>query len=909
MITRSRRALDHRFLAAVMARVMATVLVAILGSASTPAVLGLAGVAEAATDQPPACVLAAGGRPAASLALLPNSGKAATAAASDLAAILERMTGSPFAADGDPQGQTPCVVIGLASEWARLSGDETPQKRLAKATPESFLLQSTPNRLLILGKDSAGASHGVYTVLRDLGCRWFFITADWEVVPRLPDIAVRADRVEGPAMMVRVLSNGAGTGASSRLFETWCRRNRLGSAYGAQAVKHSYASYVPKSLFKEHPDWFAWVSKDGLTKGTEQNGEQPCTTHPEVVKAVKEGVLAELRRKREATGESPALVSVSPNDGTPNMCRCDRCMAAGTYGDCALLLANQAAEAIASDFPETKVGFLAYGRASTLPVRVTEAHPNVLASVATNFNGSTSVPRLIEQWPKIVGHVTIYDYYAIAAWGSQEPDNGQPNVASISRSLRNWHAAGIEGVNGEMENDWGSCGHRLWAFAEFAWNPALEPDAVMDDFFERCWGGAAGPMSRYYGRWENGDTATPRVLRLAFNDLEEAARTADTPEVGRRVDQMSLYLYWLLLTRAFKETDDEAVKNRIAVEGDLFQYRWRDSFMVQFTPALFSVDRPARIGFEPGEVALLRTAAVQRFLPGDAPSIDLKTVPPTADLVPASAPAADRAPAAGGRMEDFFTTASYLFRAKAGENVQVVFRPEPPSSRAVAANPKLAAAATDGRDPLLMNDDETDKMGRFQVWDLGPDGRSEEYLLEKNPPDSEGRPLELDFKPPRDGLYRLNVKLVKGSVHANFKGRPHVMAACLKESKSLLRFRKAAEGAPAGNTQKGLTATFFFFVPAGTRAFVLEASAPGRKEVKATIETPSKGPLGTIPIAAAGEQVVEVPPGQDGGIWSVRFDGASLRLGIGGIPPFVAVRPDLLLVPRGSAVTGAGGTR
>ncbi|NDC63325.1 MAG: DUF4838 domain-containing protein, partial [Planctomycetia bacterium] len=794
---------------------------------------------------------------------------------------------------------------------------DAPVKRLEKAAPESFLLQSSARRLLILGRDDAGASHGVYTVLRDLGCRWFFLTADWEVVPRMADVAVKADRVEGPALRVRILSNGAGSGASARLFETWCRRNRLGSAYGGQAVHHSYASYVPKSLFKEHPDWFAWVSTDGLGKGTEQNGEQPCTTHPEVVKRVKEGVLADLRRKRDATGEPPAIVSVSPNDGTPNMCRCDRCMAAGTYGDCALLLANQAAEAIAAEFPATLVGFLAYGRASTLPVKVRTAHPNVLASVATSFNGGTSVPRLIEEWPKIVRHVTIYDYYAIGAWGSKQPDNTQPTVASISRSLRSWHARGIEGVNGEMENDWGSCGHRFWAFAECAWNPAVDPAAAMDDFLSRCWGRAAGPMRRYYSRWENGEKATPRVLRLAMADLEEAARTAEAPEVVRRVDQLSLYLHWLLLNRAFQEATDDDAKNRIAVEGDLFQYRWRESFMVQFTPALFSVDRPARIGFRPEEVASLRAETVERFLSGSGPPIELRTVPPTADLGQPSPDSAPRPAADAGRLEDFFAEASYLFRATAGETVQVVFRPEPPSAKAAAASTKPSEPPADGLDPIPMDvageEASAEKMGRFQVWYLGPDGLAEDYCLENNPPDPAGRPLQLDFKPARDGLYRLNARVRKGGVHADFEARPHVIAAGLKESRSLLRFHKTTDAAPAGDTRKGLAATFFFFVPTGTRAFTIEASCPGRKQVMAAVEPLGAGSGGTaanaaaaadpVPIDAAGERVIEVPAGGDGRIWRLRLDASHVRLGLGGIPAFVATSPELLLVPR-DAVRG-----
>lgn len=861
----------------------------------SPLAAGLAVVALVAAPAPAEeFVIAKGAKVAASIALLPDAGGLAERAAADLAGTLSTMTGGTVAMADDAQANTPLIVVGQAADWAKLARDDEPVRRLAEAAPESFFLKSSARRLLVLGKDAAGTSHGVATLLHDLGCRWYFITKDWEVIPRKPDVAIDADRVEGPAMKVRILSNGAGAGASSRLFETWCRRNRLGSAYGDRAVNHSYANFVPKSLFKEHPDWFARVSKDGETEGKEQNGEQPCTTHPEVVKLVTEGVLAQLRRARETTGKAPPLVSVSPNDGTPNMCRCSRCMAAGSYGDCALLLANQAAEAIQKEFPETVVGFLAYGRASALPEKVRQGHPNVLASVATSFNGGTSVPRLIQEWPRIVPHVTIYDYYAIGAWGSQSPDNNEPTVEQIGRSLRQWHAAGIEGVNAEMENDWASCGHRFWAFARLTWDPAMESRSVFEDFLANAFGPAAEPMRRYYARWENGEKASPRVLRLAFVDLEEAAKlAADDPAVLQRVDQMSLYLYWHLLTRGFNASTDEEERNRIALEGDLFQYRWRNAFMVQLTPALFSVDRPARIGFAPEEVAALRRKAVERFLPDTKQPVDVASVAIAQDLVPLAKPPRDTGNR--GPLQDFFAAASYLFRANEGERVEVVFTGE---SKPSAATKEATGALAVDRDPLPMEDGGADRVGRFQLWYLGEDGGEEAYVFERNPGDPAGRPLTLSFKAPKDGLYRLNARLRNGGMRADFGSRPHVIAAPLRERKNLLAAYRQAVAAAPGTSGRGHVATYSLFVPKGTRAFVIQMSAPGRKTLAPVVKDASGRVVLQAEVGPDEDQIITVPKGRDGEVWSVAVEAGTLRIGLGGVPPFLAESPESLLVPR-----------
>lgn len=840
-------------------------------------------------------VLAKKGQPAAALVLLPNSGPLAEQTATDLARVLGKMTGATFDLAADPL-KTPALVVGLASEWTRLAKEEAPEKRLATAAPESFLLQSSPSRLLVLGKDAEGVLHGVYTLLRDLGCRWYFLGKDWEVIPQLKDVAMKADRVEGPAMKVRILSNGAGAGASARLFEIWARRNRLGSAYGKQAVHHSYAGYVPKALFKEHPEYFAWVSKDGETKGTVQNGEQPCTTHPEVVKRFKEGALAGLTRQKEATGQAPRLISISPNDGTPNMCRCERCLATGSYGDCALLLANQVAETIHAAFPETLVGFLAYGRAGALPIRVTQGHPNVLASIATGYNWKNSVPRLIEAWPKVVRHATIYEYYAIGASGARAPDNTEPNVASIAQTLRAWHARGIEGVNGEMENDWGSCGHRFWSFAEFAWNPALRPEAVMDDFYAKCWGEAAAPMRRYYERWESGQRANPRVLRLAFQDLDEAARLAKSPEILRRVDHLSLFLYWNLLTRAFRETKEEEAKNQIALEGDLLQYRWRDAFMVQF---LYSADRPAKIGYAPAEVAALRAAVVQRFLPATAPDVDVGGGHISQDLLPLRDQQDLKPFLKCERDEGFYSSASHLFRAKAGEVVRADFEISGgPSTEAAAARPP-ADEAPEPRDAAPA-ETTAKKLGRFQVWFLGPEGRDLEFVHEENPMVPNASAYRFEFTAPTDGLYRLNARVVnKGGVRASFAGRPHVMEARPLGRKNVLRLEKLSNGATEGAGHAVATTRWYFYVPKGTRAFAIEAACSGRsKPLLAAFETADGRAVMTEAVPAGGELLARVPAGKDGAVWKVELDSDRSSFGISGAPPFVAGHPDQLLVPR-----------
>lgn len=831
-------------------------------------------------------VIAKNGRPEASVVALPDSGILTKKAVADLLATLKKMTGSEFEKSDDPK-KVPAIVVGLASEWAKLTGDGEPVKALAGAEPESFLLRSAGGRLLILGKDDNGASHGVYTLLRDLGCRWYFLTDDWAVIPQRKDIRVSENRVEAPTLRNRGLSNGAGHGgASARLFEDWKRRNRLGSAYGT-GLHHSYANFVPPTLFKERPELFAWVSKDGEGKGTFQNGAQPCTTHPEVIEMFKKGALERLREIKARTGKAPNILPVSPNDGTNNMCRCERCIAVGTYGDTALLLANQVAEAIHEEFPETLVGFLAYGRAGDIPKNIRKGHPNTLASIAAGFNYKNSVPRLIQEWLKIVPRTIIYEYYAIGAWGAWEPDNILPNVDYISQSLRSWRDKGLGGVEGEISNEWASCGLRLWAFAELGWDLSQDPKALREDFYKHAWGAAAEPMRRYFERWESGQAATPRALRQAFHDLDKAAALANTPEIANRVDQMSIYLYWYLLRRAYDPTDTANIEkqNLIAKEGDMLQYRARNMYLSQIDGAVFKVYRPVPDRFSREEVAVLRRTALERFLSESEEGSDLKN-DFTMNLIPVA-----QAASSPKEMRPAFSRASYIFRAKAGEKIEFQLAPDGEISAGVrptgAENAELTGV------PVEANELDSETGCRLQLWFLGPDGRDQDFVEEIKKGVVVGQAVPLSFVAPKDGLYRINSQMAAPSSQASldFGVRPYVIAAHINQRKEFLQPRLARAG---GNNANAET-RYYFYVPKGTEAFVVNPQSS--TAVPISFLAADGTVIEEVSAADKPECLVRVPKERDGAVWELRAPGAQAIL-LSGVPPWLSTTADRLLIPK-----------
>lgn len=329
------------------------------------------------------------------------------------------------------------------------------------------------------------------------------------------------------------------------------------------------------------------------------------------------------------------------------------------------------------------------------------------------------------------------------------------------------------------------------------------------------------------------------------------------------------------------------------MEGDLFQYRWRDAFLVQLTPALFDVDRPVPVGFTAAEAAELRVADLKRFLPRGRQT-DVAAIPPGVPLVPARDRKGFKPLPAAPRSAAFFTESSHVCRATAGETVRVVFRGQPAGKEAAVAGDAVTGDAVAG-DAVTMPVAGDGGFGRFQVWWLGADGNEESFVAEWNPDAGDGRPRRLEFVADRAGLYRVNAKCKSGGVHADFGDRPVAVAAPLVDRRDWLPFRKSGDAEPPPKGRPG--APLYLHVPKGTRSLVLELQAPGRTTIPLAIDTATGRSVLAAAVPSGSEIVVDVPRGQDGMAWSLRADAPSLRLAIGGVPPLVAAHPDLLLVP------------
>ena len=98
---------------------------------------------------------------------------------------------------------------------------------------------------------------------------------------------------------------------------------KYGGKTGQSLISHSFGSQIPTAKYgKEHPEYFALRGGKRLSDVRDDwSQSQPCLTNPDVLRIVKEAVLAELKAHPEREN-----ISVSQNDNAAH-CLCPKCKA------------------------------------------------------------------------------------------------------------------------------------------------------------------------------------------------------------------------------------------------------------------------------------------------------------------------------------------------------------------------------------------------------------------------------------------------------------------------------------------------------------------------------------------------------------------------------------------------------
>ena len=274
----------------------------------------------------------------------------------DLASYLKRSTGKEFktVAEGEyrPGEGLPIYVGRCRATEEALRGD------LAGLDRDAYIVAVEPARVMLVGARPWSTYWAVCQFLEDyVGVRWLIPGPLGEDVPQHSSLAVPAGKkIHVPALRSRLWSGAHHAG-------DWNLRQRIRSR---DHFHHNLIRiFTPEKYWDTHPEYFPMHGNQRYRPGKEDHAWQPCM-------GIEGTVQAAADAAREAFRKDPTLESFSfgMNDGQ-GWCECPACKAIdrpipdwhGFSGDKSVLYytwLNKVAENLEKDYPDKKLGCLAY---------------------------------------------------------------------------------------------------------------------------------------------------------------------------------------------------------------------------------------------------------------------------------------------------------------------------------------------------------------------------------------------------------------------------------------------------------------------------------------------------------------------------------------------------------------------
>lgn len=507
-----------------------------------------------------------------------------SAAVDDLLATLNRMTGKEFVRTS-PAGESPTGII-----LRQAGAPDVPaaaKKRLPTASKESCCIwPDGEDRLWIISRSDTGLAHAVYLYLEQLGCRWYFPSAKWTLIPKRDDIRLTEPIVRSPAFRSRMFSGTGGFGGKlpldpERTLQTrwmdWQRRNRFGGEFRVSGHTGEAFNVKHRKELEAHPEWRAMIDGNRVPWSLTAKF---CAGNPEVVDLYVQDRLEFYRQARKRDPDAPRAwaVSVEPADGGGH-CTAPESLAIGSVSDRVFHVANEVARAVRAEIPGGHVSLFAYNEHAAVPTIPIE--PNVYVQVIPYaFQRTGMTPdQLLDAWSRKVSRMGVYDYWSIPDWSHDLP-SFDPLEFGPDR-LRGWHRRGVDSFLCESTFSSGAMGPAWFLTSRLAWNPDTDINALFDEFISNCFGRSAEPMRRMLTRWSRGFYLTSHELALSFRDVDEARQLAEDQTVAARVADYGRYLQYLRLRFEYLQSKRGSAERGAAADR-LMRYLWSiyDSSMI-----------------------------------------------------------------------------------------------------------------------------------------------------------------------------------------------------------------------------------------------------------------------------------------------------------------------------------------
>ncbi len=443
-----------------------------------------------------------------------------------------------------------------------------------KWKPEVAALTEYPENLVLGVQQEYGTANAVYTFLQDhLGVRWIWPGEIGEVIAPQDRIAIAPISFRyHPQIRSR-----SGILTYSRLggkmhygkSQDWARRQRVQLDSLTVGGGHGFSDWWER-FHETNPDFFA-LQPDGTRSGyPSPKYAKLCESNPAVWDQWMKEVGAQLEERPDQT-----VFNASANDGwTSGHCVCENCLAwdhpegelrkfswkglnqeAVSLSDRQVTFANVLAKKLKERYPDKEYFVLisAYGHSRPAPLKAVPDENVIISSVA-NFLTRPNLPD--EASPQGTLHRDQF-----SAWGKVAPNLfWRPNQARLMTAKPNIPISQtIEDIRFVADNqsigifvdtvweNWATRGPLYYILSQMAWNPQQDGAALMEDYYNRGFGKAAGDMKEYWTymeeKWEQSQERVLTSLELfdeeffkkAYGILEQAdASLKGEPEIYKK---------------------------------------------------------------------------------------------------------------------------------------------------------------------------------------------------------------------------------------------------------------------------------------------------------------------------------------------------------------------------------------
>ncbi len=721
--------------------------------------------------------------------------------------------------------------------------------------PERYTITSSDTDVEVVGGSDLAVQHAVWDLLYRLGYRQYFATANWEIVPKLDAIEVDFDVDEEPDYRSRRVWYGYGTNSwNVEQYERWVARNRMGGAFELR-TGHAWGGIMRRHAdeFAAHPEWLALIDGERVEPS---EAAKFCVSNEALRKLVVQDVLAQA-------DADPGLDSISldPTDGR-GWCECQACAAIGSPSNRVILLANEAAAAL-EDAGHSRMWIGTYAYAGHARAPTIKPHPKVIVSVATAFSDRTA-DELLAEWDEAgVNQVGIREYHSVVTWDRNLPGRSRAsNSEYLLETIPKFHGYGARFYSSESGDSWAAHGLGHFLSARLLWDvsEAERFDQIFNRFIEDCFGDAAAPMRSYFELVDgaNNPLLSKDLIGRMYRLIQEARRMTSDAGVIARLNDLALFTRYVELMYAYRQGGAE---EGIAV----MQFAWK----IRLTGMVHSY-------------ALYR----------DIPHRDKRIV------VPEGAGANDRG--------------SHPWKADADFTDADV---EQLISRGIAANPLFdftpRTFSGDLRPAGLGS-------GDLPLGSFGPRDRYDQsWLIWRDEPGAVAFQAQTgvipSYREVRDTVFELHTigQPIDGAVdevHVRPDGETHDVTLETGVS-GLHRLTSADAGAMTTLTfpdemhvTREMSSDSPLHVNAGTRVVFYVPSGTEKIGGFAETDKPRVYPVGARwnegRSVGPGYFTIDVPPGQDGMCWQIEVRSGGSKMMLMTVPPYVARRPDQLLLPQ-----------